>query len=230
MKPMRIRFFGAAILLLLTQAAGAAPINGIYNSTDLGGALLTGRGSTSRACVNSCGGVGDVMNAESWNGSILAGQWYVHCPTEPGTFSVNDQRVAGTGPVTYTSTFTGGSFWFAPGPWGSGTGTLNTTLAITTVQFVNIGGTSTPVASRANIQTAGMFVGGCQLTFAIANGAGVGETPMVKPATYPPFLDTGCAATRVYGSWGDIGQITMAIDCATPAQRSSWGALKTLYR
>ncbi len=230
MKTSLLCILGAMPLMLIAASAFAVPVTGVYNSTDLGGALLTGRGSTSRACVNTCGGIGDVINAESWNTVALATQWYVHCPTEATAYTVNDQRVNGTGPVTYTSTFSGGSFSFAPGPWGSGTGTLNSTLVISTVQFINIGGNSTPVASRANIQSSGLFAGGCNLTFAIANGIGAGETPMVKPVTYPPFLDTSCNPTRIYGTWGDVSQITLMIDCATAARHSSWGSLKTRYR
>jgi hypothetical protein len=216
--------------LLVAAPSAATPIAGVYNSTDLGGALLTGRASTSRACVNTCGGIGDVFNVASWDGATLGTQWTVVCGIESTPYTVNDGRVNGTGPVTYTSTFNGGAFNFNPGPWGSGSGTLNTTLVITTVQYVNINGVSTPVASRANVQTSGTFDEGCTLTFAIANGIGVGETPMVKPATYPAFIDTDCQPTRIYGTWGDVGQITMSIDCATPTHRSTWGAIKNFYR
>jgi hypothetical protein len=217
-------------IALVAMPASAVPIGGIYNSTDLGGALLLGRGATSRACVNSCGGVGDVFNVASWNGVTLGTQWTVACGTELGPFSVVDGRVGGTGPVTYTSNFTGGTFTFQPGPWGSGSGTLGNTLIISTVQYVNIGGNSTPVASRANIQCNGQFTNGCALTFAIANGIGVGETPLVKPPTYPTFIDTACLPTRIYGTWGDVSQITMMIDCVTSSHRSAWGTLKAMYR
>ncbi|MDI6808925.1 MAG: hypothetical protein QME66_08095 [Candidatus Eisenbacteria bacterium] len=208
----------------------ADPITGIYNSTDLGGALLTGRNTTSRACINTCGGIGDVFNVTSWNGAALGTQWTAVCGIETTPYTVKDDRVGGTGPVTYTSSFNGGTFNLNPGPWGSGSGTLNTTLVISTVQFVMIGGVSTPVASRANVTSSGMFEGGCTLTFVIANGIGVGETPMIRPAAYPPFIDTSCEPTRIYGTWGDVSQITMSIDCGTPAESQSWGAVKSLYR
>jgi len=226
------------IVLVAMSAAPAAsvPVPGIYNSIDIGGGLLLGHSSTSRACVHTCYGVGDVFNVQSWDGTTLATQWYAKCGQELTPFTVTDNRVAGTGTVVYNSTFTGGTIWFAPGAWGTGTGTLTTTYIVTTVEYVNIGGVSTPVSSRANIQSAGTFTeGNCTLTFLIANGYGVGETDAtppynVKPATYPNFMDTSCGTTRVYGSWGDISEITLMIECATPTKLHTWGAVRKLYR
>ncbi len=225
----------ALLVAALASIAAAIPVPGTYNSTDLGGSLLPGRASTSRACLHTCGGVGDVFNVLSWNGTTLQTQWFVQCGIETTPYTVVDNRVGGTGTVVYTSTFNGGNFNFNPGPWGSGAGTLGATTVISTVQFVNIGGVSTAVASRANINASGIFDYGCVLTFVIANGIGVGETDApppsnVLPPTYPRFLDTSCAAMRIYGSWGDVGQITMNIGCATPVRSSTWGAVKTIYR
>jgi uncharacterized RDD family membrane protein YckC len=224
-----------ALGLVSASPAWSLPTPGLYNSTDLGGALLLGRGVTSRACVHTCGGVGDVFNVSSWDGTTLATQWWAKCGIENTAFSVTDQRIGGVGPVLYSSTFTGGSFWFGAGPWGGGGGTLGATYILTTVQYILISGVSTPVASRVNIQTSGVFDDGkCILTFAISNGIGVGETDApvnnIKPATYPDFMDTGCLPTRIYGSWGDLSQITMMIECPTPVSPSTWGKIKTLYR
>jgi hypothetical protein len=155
---------------------------------------------------------------------------------EPTNFVVQDNRVAGVGTIVYTSQFSGGTFTFYAGgwPWGDGTGTLNTTTLITTVQYIMIGPNSTPVASVANGNTSGAFSDGCALTFAIANGSGVNETPYaVKPATYPTFLDGSCGpapASAQYGTWGNVITITMGINCPVPATTSSWGQLKSLYR
>jgi hypothetical protein len=196
------RFAIAALFVALSLptagAVHAAPVTGIYNATDLGGQLLTGRASTWRSGINS--GLPHVLHAQSWDGTTLGTQWEINCPTENANFAVVDNRVGGVGTVVYTSTFSGGTFTFFPGawPWGDGSGTLNTTVIITTVQFINIGGNSTPVASVANGNTSGAFSNGCALTFAIGHGSGVGETsdvnPMVKPATYPTFLDGTCGA------------------------------------
>jgi hypothetical protein len=232
------KFAIAALFVALTAgAAQAAPVTGIYTSTDLGGQLLTGRASTWRSGINS--GLPHVLHAQSWDGSTLGTQWEINCPTENANFAVTDNRVGGVGTVVYTSTFSGGTFTFFPGawPWGDGSGVLNTTVIITTVQYINIGGNSTPVASVANGNTSGQFSNGCALTFAIGNGSGVGETsdvnPMVKPATYPTFLDGTCglaAPNAQFGTWGNVITITMGINCPTPASDKTWGMVKSLYR
>jgi hypothetical protein len=234
-----MRKFAIAVLaLVLAGAAQAAPVAGIYTSTDLGGQLLTGRASTWRSGINS--GLPHVLHAQSWNGANLGTQWEISCPTENVNFTVVDNRVGGVGTVVYTSTFNGGTFTlFAGGwPWGDGSGTLQQTTIITTVQYINIGGNSTPVASVANGNTSGQFSNGCALTFAIGNGSGVGETSslnpaLTKPADYPSFLDGSCnlaPANAQFGTWGNVITITMGINCPTAATPSSWGRMKSLYR
>jgi len=226
--------FTVVALLALPVLAVAAPVSGVYNSTDLGGQLLTGRASTWRSGINS--GLPHVLHAQSWNGTALGSQWEIRCPTEPVNFLVQDNRVNGTGTVVYTSTFQGGTFAFFAGgwPWGDGTGTLGTTTLITTVQFVNY----VPQASVVNGNTAGFFSNGCYLTFAIGNGFGVGETTsldpsITKPANYPDFLDGSCglaAANQQFGTWGNVITITMGINCPVPTAPSTWGKMKSLYR
>lgn len=233
MKQFTTKLFVTALTLVLAIPAFAAPVNGVYNSTDLGGQLLTGRASTHRTGINS--GFPHVFHVQSWDGASLGTQWEIRCGTS-NAFNVVDNRVAGTGTVVYSSTYTGGTFTFFPGgwPWGDGTGTLASTTLVTTVQFVN----NVPVASVVNGNSSGMFAGGCALTFAIANGNGVGETtslnPLItKPATYPMFLDGTCspaAANSQFGTWGDVRTITFMIDCATPTKTSTWGQVKQIYR
>lgn len=221
-------------LALMAVPALSAPIGGTYNSTDLGGQLLTGRGSTWRPGVNS--GFPHVSHAQSWNGSGLGTQWEISCPSASSYVSVVDNRVGGIGTIVYTTNYSGGTFTFFPGgwPWGDGNGTLNTTSEITTVQYILISGVSTPVASRSNINTSGTFSDGCTLGFAIANGVGVCETPVcTKPANYPAFLDGTCnpaSSTAQFGAWGDVMAISMNIGCVTPTKPSTWGKVKTLYR
>jgi hypothetical protein len=225
-------------LILLPLAATAVPVNGIYTSTDLGGLLLTGRASTWRPGINS--GLPHVLHGQSWDGSTLGTQWEISCPTENVNFLVQDNRVNGSGTVVYTSTFTGGTFTLFPGawPWGDGTGSLLTTSLVTTVQFVLLNNVSTPVASVVNGNTSGTFLGGCALTFAIGNGAGIGETSslnptLTKPATYPTFLDGTCGpanASQQFGTWGNVLTITLGINCPVATDNAAWGNVKTLYR
>lgn len=221
-------------LLLLPLLAQAAPVTGTFTSTDLGGQILTGRASTWRPGVNS--GLPHILHAQSWDGTSLGAQWDISCAVENTAFGVVDNRVGGNGTVVYTSTFNGGTFNFYAGgwPWGDGSGTLATTTMISTVQFMMIGGVSTPVASVVNGNTSGEFTNGCLLTFAIANGAGVGETPYASiPATYPLFLDATCtpaSAGAQFGTWGNVMTITMHINCTVADEPTSWGAIKSIFR
>ncbi len=234
MKKLQTSVFAVLAMFVCALSALAAPVAGTYNSTDLGGQLMLGRGSTWRPGVNS--GFPHVAHAQSWSGSALGTQWEVSCPSAASYVSLVDNRVGGVGTIVYTTNYTGGTFIFFAGgwPWGDGSGTLNTTTEITTVQYIMIAGNSTPVASRVNSNTSGVFNGGCALTFAIANGTGAGETPTFsKPATYPMFLDGTCGSaspSAQFGAWGDVTQITMRIDCVTETKTSTWGALKTIYR
>jgi hypothetical protein len=225
-------------LLLVPALAFAAPNAGTYTTTDLGGQLLTGRASTWRTGINS--GLPHVLHAQSWNGATLGTQWELRCAVENAPFGVQDNRVGGTGTVVYTSQFIGGQLelFNTGGAWGFGVANLGTTTVISTVQFVNIGGNSTPVASVVNANTSGDFGNGCTLTFAISNGTGVGETTSLnpalqKPADYPTFLDATCGpapANQQYGTWGNTLTSTMRIDCSVPATPATWGAVKGIYR
>jgi hypothetical protein len=227
-----------ALLAVLPNEALAAPVTGIYNSIDMGGQLLTGRASTWRPGINS--GLPHVLHVQSWDGANLGTQWEVYCAIEPVNFIVQDNRVNGVGTIVYTSTYTGGTFMLYAGgwPWGDGTGTLGTTTLVTTVQYMMISGVSTPVASVVNGNTAGVFNGGCTLTFAIANGSGVGETTslnpaITKPANYPTFLDGTCnpaPANQQFGTWGNVLTITMSIYCPIGVEPATWGQTKVLYR
>ena len=206
------------------------PINGYYNSVDLGGLTLLGHGTNSRPVPDT--GVDNVFNSQSWNGSALGTQWRFACGVSYSQQVIDNRSASGTGTVIFTTLYVGGTFWLAgSGPWGTGandfTGTLGQTTRITTLQYVNWA----PVQARENIDSSGVFDSGCLLTFAIANGTGVGDTDLMPfNANYPALLDTDCASARVSGSWGDLSQISFLIDCTVPNDASSWGSLKTLYR
>ncbi|MBK9304534.1 MAG: hypothetical protein IPM94_11765 [bacterium] len=228
------------LLLLLVSVpviALADPVAGLYNSTDLGGQLLTGRASTWRSGINS--GFPHVLHAQSWDGAALGTQWEISCPTS-GSMTVQDNRISGVGTIVYTSTYTGGTFDFFAGgfPWGDGSGTLAAMTVITTVQYVMISGNSTPVAAVVNGNTTGTFDNGCTLVFAIGNGIGAGETTslnpaITKPADYPTFLDGSCAAASAgqqFGTWGSVITLTLQIDCAVANEAGSWSSIKATYR
>jgi hypothetical protein len=235
-RSLRVTSFVSILITLATATAWAVdPAPGTYNSTDLGGSVLLGRASQSwEQPLNAQQGLNDVFNSQSWNGAALGTQWRFSCGVQPAVQTVQDNRNgSGTGSVVFTNSFSGGTFWLSmAGPWGDGvndlTGTNNATQEIVTVVYVN----NVPQQARINVDSSGEFDGSdCVLTFSIANGIGGGDTDLLpKPPGYPDFLDVACGATRSFGSWGDISQITMRIDCPVPSRGTTWGRVKTLYR
>jgi hypothetical protein len=235
MKHLLLLLTCVCLVALTTAPAAADPVAGTYYSTDLGGSLLIGRYTNSRTSAALSGGVGDVFLAQSWDGTTLGTQWDLRCAYAPSAYVTVDHRTGGVGGVDYTRTYTGGTFFFAAGPWGSGTGVLGTSQVQTTVQYINIGGVSTPMSFRDNIHTTGTFAGGvCALTFFQSNGYNGGDTAWPstpsKPAGYPVFLDASCGSGGLYGSWGNINKVTFMIQCSTPTKPSTWGAVRKLYR
>jgi hypothetical protein len=229
--------------VLLPLVVFADPIPGTYTSAFRPGpnnTVLTGRASVSRQYPNS--GNPKVFDGQSWNGSALGTQWEIRCGVEttaiPPDYSQYNPGT-GTGLIVYRQIFTGGTFALYGNQgvaWGSGTGTLNTTTVESHVFLV----AGVPQASSFTATTAlGRFDIGCTLTFAMANGFGVGETSdppyLVKPADYPAFLAPDCTladASHQFGTWSDVNDITVTInrDCQTATRLSTWGTIKTLYR
>jgi hypothetical protein len=211
---------------LCPAVATSAPISGVYSSVDLGGSLFTGRSSASR--TGAADGLPHVLHVQSWDGVALGTQWRISCGTESVPSQVEDGRDAGgTGPVITTSTFDGGTFWFGPGPWGDGSGEVDATVIVSTIEFAQ----NSPISARANIHVSGSFLNGCELTFLVSNGIGVGETPaQAKPATYPAFLDDSCQPNGQLGIWGDVVDLTFMILCSTQNLESTWGRMKSAYR
>lgn len=227
----------AIALLAATLVTGSSlsaladlPINGIYNSTDLGGLTLLGRGTNSRPVPDA--GVGNVFSSQSWDGASLSTQWRFECGVSYSQQVIDNRSVAGTGTVVFTTLYSGGTYWLSgSGPWGTGandfTGALGATTRITTLVYVDW----VPVQARENIDSSGVFDSGCLLTFAISNGTGVGDTDLAAfDPGYPALVDTDCATPRVSGSWGDLSQISFMIDCTVPNDASSWGSMKSQYR
>jgi len=225
----------AFALVLAAPAFAADPIPGTYTSVDMGFGsqnVLTGRGSNSRPVPDL--GVDNVVNAMSWDGATLGTQWRFQCAVSISQSSTNNLDANGNGTVLFETVYTGGTFWLSmAGPWSGGpvdlTGVMNTTTRNTTLQYVAFN----PVAAVENVSTSGTFDGSaCVLQFVINNNVGIGDTdiPMSLPADYPQFLDTACqTGSRTSGSWGDVRDIMLSIDCPVPAVPSTWGHLKQVY-
>ena len=77
-----------------------------------------------------------------------------------------------------------------------------------------------------------MFDGsGCYLTFLLSNGIQLGNTDAGPvPMNYPGFQNTDCSPTRTFGSWSDIVDISMQIDCPVAVEEESWSGMKQLFR
>jgi len=230
---MLMAVLGFAGVLGLTPAWAADPTPGLY--TDGGGGVLSGRGSQSwDQPFNALNGLGDVFNSQSWNGLVLGTQWTFSCGVQNAAQGqVNNLDGFGNGTIVFTNTFNGGTFFLSKtGPWGDGindlTGTIGVTHNIVTVFFVG----GVPQQARVNTDAEGSFDNSnCILRFVVANGVGLGDTDGgAFPANYPALIDPSCAATRTNGSWGDIHDIAMLIDCPVPSNSKTWGGVKAVYR
>jgi len=230
-----------ALGLMAGPARAADPIPGVYHSIDLGGDLELGRVSQSWAQpLNAMMGSGDVIRSYGYCpgpcrcGSPPCEEWSFTCGIQSDPQQVQDLRDAlGTGPVVVTNVFVGGTFFLhGHGPWGPGdpnfTGVLQTTRMVVTVDYLN----TVPQGSQIVTDWTGAIDGShCYVTFQSASGVRLGDTDVMPiPSSHPELMDPACQWTREYGMWGDLNEITLTIDCATPARSSTWGSLKTFYR
>jgi hypothetical protein len=230
-------------LLLLAAIASVAsagpPAAGIYRTTDIGGSISTGRYTEGWTTGGAAMQPGTTLNAQSFNGSSLGTEWYYTCATEltPGVITSDNVDAFGDGNRTYKKTFVGGTIWLSgTGPWAGGDasypGVIDSYIEYETIQYYG----GTPVGAITNVQANAHFNGYPEtcMTFYVSNGTRVGGTDEggTKPAGYPDLLEAGCAPTAPYGAWWNMSSMTLTISrgCATPAQTSTWGALKTRYR
>jgi len=237
MRRMLIVLFALAAFIVLPVLASAEPIPGTYVSPSRGGNVLVGRVSVSRQYPNS--GDPKVFNGQSWNGSVLGTQWEIQCGVQTTSVPPDYSQfnpLTGTGFIFYNQTFQGGTFTLYADPlvgWGFGSGTLNTTSAVTQVYVMN----NIPVSSSFTAVTTGTFSNGCHLDFAMSNGYGVGETSdppyLTKPATYPAFLAPDCSeadASHQFGIWAATNDIVALISCPVSTESSTWGQIKAISR
>ena len=117
----------ATVLMLLVLFTGTsyaeAPLNGDYQSTDLGGPLLLGRYTEGWAGGGGALDPGTTLNAESWDGSTLGTQWKYWCSTSESdaVLLTDNVNTSGNGNRTYMKTFVGDYIWLSgTGPWANG--------------------------------------------------------------------------------------------------------------
>ncbi|MDZ7798190.1 MAG: hypothetical protein U5L76_01080 [Patescibacteria group bacterium] len=202
------------------------PNDGIYTTTDE--TILGGRASEAW-CSGNPGQAGNTINAMSWNGTTLAGQWKVWGMISEGAVeTARDIDENGTGWIDYVTDYNEGRFWLDGETFGSGLmdyqGDISYFNVSTRVSYV--GGEMIGVTS--NILFTGIFDDcGCAIEYAITNAMLVWQTGQPnQPADYPPFL---CAANS--GEFFDICCIQAKIYCdPISTDDSSWGAIKGLYK
>lgn len=236
---MQLGIRTCSFLLCLAIAAPCLAVDpapgtfGTANTLPPDGTMLSGRASNSWSGPgNGGGGVGNVLNAQSWTGAVLGTEWVFSCGISTSQ-TLTDNRVGGTGQMLFTTTYGPGTFFLSKnGPWGDTvndlTGTTTSLVRQTTVSFVN----GTPVGAVENAATSGHFDGSdCSVTFVIANAIGFGDTDGAAfPAGYPALLDTDCSSPRADGSWGDIISLTLNVFCIVAVDEQPWSHVKTLYR
>jgi hypothetical protein len=237
MKRIAPAFLVLLSLVIAGTAVAGPPLDGVYDSTDLGGSVLLGRYSEAWDAGGSAVDIGTTLNAESWDGTNLATQWRYWCATIATTPIILTDNVDanGNGTRTYQKTFVGGFIWLSgSGPWANGDpdypGVIDTYDEFETVTYQNF----VPVGAVTNVQASAHFDNYPEqcMTFYIANGSEVGSTDLgdTKPADYPDFLATDCSPTRVYGAWWDLLTLTLTISgCNVPVEETTWGGIKVLY-
>lgn len=233
------RVFTVLFILLLAESAFAdAPLDGTYDSVDLGGPVYTGRYTEGWDAGGGAVLGGTTLNAESWDGSALGTQWRYWCGTEINDGSLLTDYVdpaTGNGNRTYMKNFVGGYIWLSgSGPWANGDpdyyGVIDYYTEFETIQYVNW----VPVAAVTNVQANAHFEdypSQC-MTFYIGNGTRMATTEIGESILpdYPDLLDPDCNATRTEGACWDFTSVTLTITgCATDAEEASWGSIKSMY-
>ncbi len=227
-----------AVVALAAAAIAGPPVNGIYQSTDVGGTLNMGRYSEAWDAGGAALGIGTTLHAQSWDGMNLGLEWSYSCGTiqnTPYLISNTVNPVTGNGYKIYSKNFVGGTIWLSgTGPWAGGdafySGPILSYTEIETVQYANF----EHIHAVTNVSAIAAIEGynDLCLAFSVANGVEVGSTDLggVKPADYPTFLAENCDPTRVEGAWWDMMSLSLQIDgCAVGNSESTWGTVKSLY-
>lgn len=226
------------VSLISSAALAGAPLEGVYNSTDMGGDVELGRYMEAYAVPEGAVLPGTTLHAQSWDGMNLGQQWSYQCGVMNSTPVVISDfvGVTGTGSRTYMKTFEGGTIWLSgTGPWGNGeaeyTGPILNYVEYETVQFVNFERVHavTNVSATAYIEA---FPNLC-LAFTVGNGVEIGSTDFDHPvpADYPMMHDADCNPADMLGAWWDFMTLSLYIDsCVVSTDEATWDTVKSFYR
>jgi hypothetical protein len=224
---MRLLLTLLLVSLIAVPVMAGPPATGIFAPID---------GRFSESWNPTEGQIGNTLNAASWNGSVLGGQWLLSCPAifAVPTLQSDERDVDGTGDVVWATTYVGGTYMFSKnGPWGDGTedyaGTVTFTNVVSTHQYFM----GTRIAVRSNVTVKGEFTlyGGC-FVYTLSNVAILGVGAL--PADHPEYINSSCVAwgTGAYGSVTDISLIIYdrtSTECTIPVRETTWGHVKSLY-
>ncbi len=236
MKPTAKALLLLALLLPAIAFAGP-PLQGFWQTTDLGGPVPLGRYTEGWTAGGGALLAGTTFNAASWDGVSLGSSWRYTCAVEgaDGVLISDTVNGMGFGTRTWLKTFSGGTVWLSgTGPWANGepqyTGTILSYVEYETVTYV----AGSPIAATTNVSATATIDGYDEvcLGFTVGNGAKIGDTSGgTPPANYPALLASDCSPTAPYGAWWNFAQMTLYIDsCTVSAENASWGAVKSLYR
>lgn len=228
-----VSILAAVVIVASVTAFAGPPLNGTYKS--LNGDFDNGREASSWPVGGgNYIGTGNVLHAESWDGSTFGTDWKVLCPQVINVTLVADLTFGGDGQKIYQIDYAGGMIELGgSGPWGNGdpqyTGLIDTYTEFRTVQYVS-GGIVGAVSNHSVSAHLQGYTASC-MTWGIGNGALIGMSPDAKPADYPDFRDGNCNAGPNQGHWGNFTDLTISVQgCAVATQQSTWGGVKSMYR
>jgi hypothetical protein len=216
-----------------TAALAGAPFDGVYKSSD--GDFNEGREASWWMSVFGLGSflsTGNVLHAESWDGSTLGTDWKILCPMVVKVTLIADMTSGGWGQRIYQLDYAGGYLELSgAGPWGNGdalyTNLIDTYYEFRTIQYE--AGLKTGSVSDHLVTAHSNIYKKC-FTWGIGNGVWLGEGDP-PPIDYPEFRENRACRRDKFGHWGDIRDLTLTIQgCTVSTETSSWGAVKAMYR
>ena len=226
------------ISLIGSVALAGPPLEGVYNSTDLGGDIDVGRYMESYLVPEGAILPGTTLHAQSWDGMSLGQMWSYQCGVMVSAPVLISDFVGstGTGSRTYMKTFVGGTLWLSgTGPWGNGeaeySGPILSYVEYETVQFLNWERIHavTNVSATASIDG---FSNSC-IAFTVGNGVEIGSTDFDHPipTDYPVMHDGACNPTDALGAWWDFMTLSLYIDsCTVSTDATTWDSVKSFYK
>jgi hypothetical protein len=231
------------VLALLAPSAFAVdgPIPGTYKT--LTGTIQPGKATESMPADLAEGQLGNMIWAESWNGSVLGSNWKVMCAQIASSPQLVFDNVDGNGngQRAYRTDYTGGLLWLdGNGAWynaaspAAAYSAAISSFSITVYKQI-VGGQ--PSGAVSNIAISGDIEGYAScFTLAISNAELAGYTPLGYPPALGPFPlfrgPSDCSTVGNHGTYWNVHDVTLNIigQCSTPTRSSTWGRIKTLYR